>query len=83
MLKYWGGVKIQYGVLIGELDDSHVSPVIESGVFIGAKAILLGPIRIGKNAKIGAGAVVLSDVPAGCTAVGNPAHIIDKQEELQ
>lgn len=80
--KILGGV-IQNGVLIGELDDSHASPIIESGVFIGAKAILLGPIRVGKNAKIGAGAVVLSDVPAGCTAVGNPAHIIDKQEELQ
>lgn len=46
MPKYWG--VIQKGVLIGELDDSHASPIIESGVFIGAKAILLGPIRMRK-----------------------------------
>lgn len=77
-----GGV-IQNGVLIGEMDNSHASPIIEEGVFIGAKAIILGSVRIGKNAKIGAGAVVLHDVPAGCTAVGNPARIIYNQEELK
>lgn len=47
-----------------------------NNVFIGAKAIILGDITIGENAKIGAGAVVLTDVPANCTAVGVPAQII-------
>lgn len=45
-------------------------PIIGNGVEIGAHAILLGKIRIGDNARIGAGAIVLSDVPAGCTVVG-------------
>ena len=36
----------------------------------------MGPIKIGDNAKIGAGAVVLHDVPSDCTAVGMPAKII-------
>lgn len=79
--KICGGGVIQNGVLIGEIDDSHASPVIEEGVFIGAKAIILGPVKVGNNAKIGTGAVVLQDVPAGCTAVGNPARIIRRQEE--
>lgn len=72
-----GGV-IQNGVLIGELDESHAAPVIEEDVFIGAKAIILGSVTIGKGARIGAGAVVLQDIPAGCTAVGNPARIIKR-----
>lgn len=69
--------------MIGELDGSHASPIIEKGVFIGAKAIILGPVTIGKNSKIGAGAVVLCDVPAGCTAVGKPARVIDKRKKSE
>ena len=46
--------------------------------FIGAKAVILGPVVVGKNSKIGAGSVVLQDGPDGCTAVGNPARIIYK-----
>lgn len=65
-------------MLIGEIDDSHRAPVIEQGAFIGAKAMILGPVVVGKNSKIGAGSVVLRDVPDGCTAVGNPARIIYK-----
>ena len=75
--KIMGGV-IQNGVLIGEIDDSHRAPIIEEGAFIGAKAIILGPVVVGKNSKIGAGSVVLQDVPDGCTAVGNPARILYK-----
>lgn len=50
-------------------------PVIEDDVLVGAGARVLGPVRIGKGATIGANAVVLQDVPAGATAVGIPAVI--------
>lgn len=48
---------------------------------IGAGAVLLNNSHIGKGAKIGANAVVVSDVPAGSTAVGVPAHILIKKIE--
>lgn len=54
------------------------TPVIEGHVDIGAGAKLIGNIHIGKHAKIGANAVVLTDVPAYATAVGVPAKIILK-----
>lgn len=47
--------------------------VIEDGANIGLGALIL-PVRIGKGAVIGAGAVVTKDVPSGETWVGNPAH---------
>jgi serine O-acetyltransferase len=53
------------------------APVIEDGVYIGANACVLGGIRVGRDAVIGAGAVVLKDVPPGARAVGNPARILD------
>lgn len=56
------------------------SPEIGSNVYIGAGAILLGPIKVGDAAVIGAGAVVVKDVPPGCTAVGNPARILPASE---
>lgn len=50
--------------------------VIEDDVLIGARAIVLKGVTIGKGAIVGAGAVVAKDVPAGARAVGNPARII-------
>lgn len=55
------------------------SPIIGDNVEIGANAVLIGDIEIGHFAKIGAGAVVLKDVPPYATAVGNPAKIILNQ----
>ncbi len=55
------------------------TPIIEGQVDIGAGAKLIGNIRVGKHAKIGANAVVLTDVPAYATAVGVPARIILKK----
>ncbi len=52
------------------------SPVIEDNVEIGANSVIIGGIRIGANAKIGAGSVVVKDVPANAVAVGNPARIV-------
>ncbi len=47
---------------------------------IGAGAKVLGPITIGAEAKIGSNAVVVKDVPAGATAVGIPARILDQEK---
>ena len=49
-------------------------PTVEDNVTIGSGAKLLGPIRIGHGAKIGANAVVVHDVPPNSTVVGNPGH---------
>jgi serine O-acetyltransferase len=57
-----------------ERGDRH--PKVRSGVLIGAGAKVLGNIEIGANAKIGAGSVVLADVPPGVTAVGVPARVV-------
>ena len=51
-------------------------PVIGGHVDIGAGAKILGGIHIGDHAKIGANAVVISDVPAGATAIGIPARVV-------
>jgi serine O-acetyltransferase len=51
-------------------------PWLEEGVFVGTGAKILGQVRLGSGAKVGANAVVITDVPAGATAVGVPARII-------
>ena len=53
-------------------------PEIGNNVTIYANATIIGNIKIGDNAIIGAGAVVLEDVPEDCIALGNPAKIIRK-----
>ena len=49
-------------------------PTLEDGVTVGSGAKLLGPITVGPGAKVGANSVVVSDVPANSTVVGNPGH---------
>jgi serine O-acetyltransferase len=49
-------------------------PTVEDGVTIGSGAKLLGPITVGHCAKVGANTVVIQDVPANSTVVGNPGH---------
>jgi len=51
-------------------------PTIGDNVLIGSGAKILGPVIVGADAKIGANAVVIEDVPCNCTAVGVPARII-------
>ncbi len=51
-------------------------PVLGDRVDVGANAVILGPIRIGDGAVIGAGSVVVKDVPAGATVAGNPARVL-------
>ena len=55
--------------------------IIEDNVWVGDKATILGGVRIGQGAVIGANAVVTKDIPAFCVAVGNPARIIDKSRK--
>jgi serine O-acetyltransferase len=60
-------------------------PTLGQGVVVGAGAKILGPILIGDGAKVGSNAVVVRDVPPGCTAVGIPGRIIEpgRDEERQ
>lgn len=68
---------IYQGVVLGgtSLKKKKRHPTLMNGVVVGAGAIILGPVNIGNNARIGASAVVISDVPDGATAVGVPAKI--------
>ena len=72
-------VSMLQGVTLGgtgaEQGDRH--PKVGKGVLLGAGAKVLGNIRIGDYAKIASGSVVLKDVPAGCTAAGVPARLVN------
>ena len=76
-----GGTSVQHCVTIGEMDPGGPAPVIGKCCYIGARAIILGDVHVGDGAKIGAGAVVLSDIPDGCTAVGVPARIVKETND--
>ncbi|MBI5926397.1 MAG: serine acetyltransferase [Aquabacterium sp.] len=69
---------VRQGVTIGNrhLNTPFDAPVIGNRVNIGAGAKILGKVHIGDDVQIGANAVVLKDIPAGCIAVGVPARII-------
>ena len=71
-------VTIYQGATLGGTgkDKGKRHPTVESGVMISAGAKVLGPITIGRNAKIGAGSVVLHDVPANATVVGVPGVVV-------
>lgn len=51
-------------------------PTLEDGVIVGSGAQILGPITVHRNARVGANAVVVKDVPSGCTVVGIPAKAV-------
>jgi serine O-acetyltransferase len=58
-------------------------PTLGRGVIVGAGAKLLGGFCVGDGARIGSNAVVVKEVPAGATAVGNPARILHKELDAQ
>ena len=66
------------GVTLGGTgkDKGKRHPTIEDGVMISAGAKILGPFTVGKNAKIGAGSIVLKEVPANATVVGVPGRVV-------
>ena len=72
------GVMLYHGVTLGGTgkDTGKRHPTVREGALISAHSQLIGPIEIGENAKVGAAAVVVSDVPADVTVVGVPAKIV-------
>lgn len=73
-------VLIYQGVTLGGVSLTHGKrhPTVKKGAVLGAGAKILGNITIGKYAKIGANSVVVKEVPDNATAIGIPAHVIEK-----
>lgn len=73
-------VTVYQGVTLGgtgkEKGKRH--PTIGNGVIISADATILGPVHIGDNSRVGAGAVVINDVPPNSTVVGVPGKVVKK-----
>ena len=69
---------IYHGVTLGGTgkDAGKRHPTLGNNVLIGAGTKVLGPVYIGDNSRIGAGSVVLRNLPANCTAVGVPAEVV-------
>jgi len=77
---------IYQGVTLGGTSLSRGTkrhPTLEQGVIVGAGAQILGGFTVGAGAKIGSSSVVVKPVPAGATAVGNPAHITNRDHQGQ
>ncbi len=71
-------VLIYQGVTLGGTgkDEGKRHPTVKNGVMISAGSKVLGPITIGENSRVAAGAVVLKDVPPNSTVVGVPARVV-------
>jgi serine O-acetyltransferase len=76
-------VTLYHGVTLGGTSwkEGKRHPTLGNGVVVGAGAKILGPLFIGDNAKIGSNAVVVKDVPAGVTAAGIPARVLDEAKK--
>ena len=74
-------VTLYQGVTLGGTGPEHGKrhPTLEDSVVVGGGAKILGNIVIGKNCRIGAGSVVLRNIPADSTVVGVPGHIIFRE----
>ena len=80
------GCTIYQGVTLGGTSlhkGAKRHPTLGKNVVVGAGAQVLGGYEVGDNAKIGSNAVVTKPVPAGATAVGNPARIIEQAADAQ
>ena len=76
-------VTILQNVTIGrKVSEPDRAPKIGRGVYISAGSTIIGGVSVGDYAKVGAGAVVEHDVPAGCTAVGVPARLTNCPERI-
>jgi serine O-acetyltransferase len=76
-------VTMYQGVTLGGTGKQHGKrhPTLCDGVFVGNNANILGNITVGENSRVGAGSVVLADVPPNSTVVGVPAHIVYRNGE--
>lgn len=74
-------VTLYQGVTLGGTGKEHGKrhPTIEDFVVVGVGATVLGNITIGRGSRVGAGAVVISDVPATCTVVGIPGRVVVRE----
>jgi acetyltransferase-like isoleucine patch superfamily enzyme len=92
-VQLWDGLRIEDDVFIGpnatftndrfprsKQPYSELQTHVKKGATIGANATILPGITIGERAMVGAGAVVVADVPAGTLVVGNPARIVKAVE---
>ena len=67
---------LRQGVTVGNIGVEGPVPVVDDDVDFGAYAQVLGKVRVGRGATIGAMTVVLQDVPPGATVFGNPARVL-------
>lgn len=74
------GVVLRPFVTLGLVDGHIFGPVIGDHARIGTGAKVVGPVRVGERANVGANAVVIADVPDGATAVGVPARVLPQAE---
>jgi len=89
-VQLWDGVRLANDVFVGpnvtfandrfprskKYPEEFLTTTVAEGASLGAGAVILPGIRIGRNAMVGAGAVVTKDVPANAVVVGNPARIV-------
>ncbi len=91
-VQLWDGLVLEDDVFIGPnatftndifprskvYNEKFLTTIIKKGASVGANATILPGIKIGQNSMIGAGSVVISDVPNNCVVVGNPAKIVKR-----
>ncbi|MBV8727868.1 MAG: serine O-acetyltransferase [Candidatus Eremiobacteraeota bacterium] len=72
------GVTLYQGVTLGGTSLQHGKrhPTLRDRVTVGVNAVILGAITVGENSRVGAGSVVVKDVPANATVVGIPARVV-------
>jgi serine O-acetyltransferase len=70
--------QIGIGVSLSSRWPEPGGPILERGVIVYTNAMLLGPVRIGRESVIAASSLVITDVPARCLVSGNPARVFQK-----